>query len=355
MKKLLQFIKWSGNITTTDDLDIYWITWKDIKKHKDNMMYFLWASSAHSADICKRFLDTLPKQKLTKIKKEWIKEGFHVSPAGLSELVFITNPVDESRVKRAFFVFETLKNGQIFFKIKNTNLTYKIDKNKVLPSLRTITGIRNMDITNINDYIILNGFQGFDIVLKLGLSKWKESNKFSWELVKKKSLGKETYLAISRRFNLYSPNTSLFAFYGKNKFIPPDTLKILPVFSKSEAKIQCLFLNSIINILQILSNKEETTGEYGTIRGTELLLFYIFDLNKLTIQDKNLLDDLFKNIHNVKFPSVLQQLENRFWARVELDKTILKILGFTDREINEWLPKVYDVIVEELKIMKKVR
>jgi len=51
----------------------------------------------------------------------------------------------------------------------------------------------------------------------------------------------------------------------------------------------------------------------------------------------------------------LEQLENRFWARVELDKTILQILGFSKREINEWLPKVYDALVEELKAMKDVR
>lgn len=50
----------------------------------------------------------------------------------------------------------------------------------------------------------------------------------------------------------------------------------------------------------------------------------------------------------------LEQLENRFWARVELDKTILKILGFSEREINEWLPKIYDALVEELKVMEKV-
>ena len=58
---------------------------------------------------------------------------------------------------------------------------------------------------------------------------------------------------------------------------------------------------------------------------------------------------------NVKFPSILEQLETKFPARVELDKTILKVLDFSDKEINEWLPKVYDALVEELKAMKGVK
>lgn len=61
------------------------------------------------------------------------------------------------------------------------------------------------------------------------------------------------------------------------------------------------------------------------------------------------LNDLFTKLKKVEFPSILEQLENRFWARVELDKTILKILGFSDREVNKLLPKVYDALVRELK------
>jgi dephospho-CoA kinase len=45
---------------------------------------------------------------------------------------------------------------------------------------------------------------------------------------------------------------------------------------------------------------------------------------------------------------------NKFWARIELDRTILKILVFSNKEIDEWLPEIYDVIVEKLKTIRKV-
>jgi len=51
----------------------------------------------------------------------------------------------------------------------------------------------------------------------------------------------------------------------------------------------------------------------------------------------------------------MEQLQKRFWARVELDKTILKVLGLTDREIDEWLPKIYDTLIEEMRVMREAR
>jgi len=356
IEKIHNFVKIileSDNNFIDENLEIYWISYTDLIEHRDNLMHFLWCTSTKSIDTCKKFFDILPKNKLTKIKEEWTKEGFHASPAGLSELVFITNPMHKSRTERAFFVLDSKKNNILHFGIEQTDFRFEIDINKTLPALRTITAVKNIDITGLHDYIILNTFNGFDRVLNLGLTKWKKPEEFSWQLVRDKASGKETHLAFSRRFNLYSPNTSLFAFYCNYKFIPPDTLKVFPSFDKETAKFSCLFLNSTINILQMLSNKEETTGEYGTIRSTDLILFDIFDMDKLTDKDKKALVNLFDKLKKVKFPSILEQLENRFWARVELDKTILKILGLADKDINEWLPKIYDVLVDELKTVKQ--
>jgi hypothetical protein len=96
-------------------------------------------------------------------------------------------------------------------------------------------------------------------------------------------------------------------------------------------------------------------GTYSRLLKSDWKLFKILDINKLTPQEKQSLLNLFEKLKDVEFPSILEQLEDRFWARVELDKTILQILGFSKREINEWLPKVYDVLVEELKIMKTTK
>jgi type I restriction-modification system DNA methylase subunit len=355
IQHLTQIILESDSNLINEDIEIYWILQKDLIEHKDNLMHFLWCNSIKTIETVKKFFDNIPKNKLTKIKLDWTKEGFHASPAGLSELAFITNPLDESRIKRAFFTLKSKKDNKLQFEIKDSDFQFEVDVEKTLPALRTITAVKQMDIKKSHDYILLNNFKGFDKVLNLCLTKWKKPEAFSWKLVNDKASGKETHLAFSRRFNLYSPNTSLFAFYCDKKFIPPDTLKIFPSFDKDTARFFCLFLNSTINILQMLANKEETTGAYGTIRGTDLVLFHIFDMKKLTDKDKKTLSNLFDKIKKVDFPCILDQLENRFWARVELDKTILNVLGFPEKEINNWLPKIYDTLTSELKIMKRVK
>jgi hypothetical protein len=126
-------------------------------------------------------------------------------------------------------------------------------------------------------------------------------------------------------------------------------------YSKDELKILCSYFNSIITLVQILLYKSETQGDYFELMKSDWSIIKIIDVDKLTQLERKMLLELFNRISNIEFPSILEQLEKRFWARVELDKTILKILGFYDEEIDYWLPKVYDAIVEELKAMKEVK
>ena len=330
------------------DLEIFEVTQEDLFRHKENLMYFLWASSINTLENSIEFLHLLDSDKLIKIKDDWTQEGFHASPAGLSELTFITRNIDESRIKRAFYILKSDNSDKIKFEIKDSNQTYEVLKSKTKPALRTITGVNTMDVCKIHDYIILDNFPGFKQIMDLDFSKWEKKNEFSWELVRDKAKNKDVYLAFSRRFNLYSPNTSLVAFYSENKFVPPDTLKIFTKFNKEDSKIICLFLNSIINLIQMFANKEETTGQYGTIRGTDLALFNVFDITKLSNKDKELLHTTFKKIKGSKFPSIKDQLSKRFPDRIELDTAVLTVLGFSKKQINEWLPKIYDGLLLEL-------
>ena len=217
--------------------------------------------------------------------------------------------------------------------------------------MRTLTGVDTFFVKNI-DYFIEHEPEGLDRLLHL--SKWKNKDDFDWKIVEEKLRDKKTYLAVARRFRPDSVNTHFFAFYNDEEFVVPHTFKIIKI-DKISSKYQCLFLNSIIGLVDLIMFREQTTEGYTDIMESELNLFRVFNIEGLTRKDVDLLVKIFDKLKNVKFPSILEQLENRFWARVELDKTILKVLGFSNKEINEWLPRVYDTLVEELKAMKKVR
>ena len=342
---------------SNEDFDIFFIGNDKLLDHKSNLMPLLWASHADSIHNIERFLELIRKKStniLVKIKKESLREGFHSSPKGMSEMVYITRPLEKSRITRAFLILDKEDKEYVYFRIKKTNLKFKIKKDKILPALRTLTGIKNLELNNNSDYIILYNFKGFDQILRL--SKWKNKKNFNWNSVLNEAKRKKSYLALSYRINPYSKNTSFLAVSNTRRFIPSDgAFKVFMVKNNKDAIMLSLDLNSIHYLTQFFINKGETTGQFSIIRSDEFALIDIIDLNKLSTKEKESLLNLFEKLKDVEFPSIIEQLENRFWARVELDKTILKILGFSDGEINEWLPKVYDTLVSELKAMKEVK
>lgn len=345
------------NIYSNDDFEMYFVSYEDIFMNKTNLMPLIWGRDINSTIVFKRFFELVRKKaegKITKIKKEWLMEGFHSSPKGMSELVYITRPTDKSRTTRAFLVLDKEDQDNVYFKLAKVDLRFKIKKTKVTPAMRTLAGVRRLNLSINHDYIFCEEFDGFDRLLML--SKWKEKKQFGWSVVKKEIAKKNTFLAISYRFNPYSKNTSLLAISSEFEFVPSDgTFKVWKVKNESDAKILSLNINSIHYLTQFFTSKQETTGQLSTIRSTDLVAFSIFDVDKLSSNEKQTLLNLFEKIKDVDFPSIADQLETKFWARVELDKTVLKILGFSDEEIDEWLPKVYDALVDELKAMKEVK
>ena len=345
------------SVYSDDDFEMYFVSYSEILRNKTNLMPLIWGKDINSTIVFKSFLELVRKKsegKITKIKKEWLREGFHSSPKGMSELVYVTRPLDKSRTARAFLILEKEDRSNIHFKVKRANLKFKVAKEKTTPALRTLTGIRSLDLSTNHDYIFSDEFDGFDQILIL--SRWKEKKYFNWDFVRKEIEKKKAYLALSRRINPYSINTSFLAIFSKFKFVPSDgAFKIFKVKNEKDAKVLSLNFNSILYLIQFFRNKEETTGQFSTIRSDDLVLIDILDIDKLISKEKQILLDLFEKLKTVEFPSIVEQLETRFWARVELDKTILSVLGFSDKEIDEWLPKVYDTLVDELKAMKEVK
>ena len=331
-----------------DDFDLIFINTKEFLEYKENLMPLIGMVNPDNIKLFEDFSTKIRLQggiKLTKLKEIEIREGFHASPAGMSQISFITSPYIKNRVGRAFLIYESEDEKYINVKIKKTDLKLKIEKSRVIPALRTLTGIDTFYVDKI-DYFIKK--EPKDLQKILMLSKWKNKDKFSWKLITEKLKGKEIHISLARRFRPNSSNTHFFAFYNDNGFVSPHTFKILKT-NRTESKFQCLFLNSVITLKNIITLREQTTEGFTDIMETELNLFDAFNINNLTVEDKKKLDESFDYLKNVKFPSILEQLENRFKGRIELDKTILQVIGFDKKEINNWLPKIYDALIKELK------
>jgi hypothetical protein len=61
----------------------------------------------------------------------------------------------------------------------------------------------------------------------------------------------------------------------------------------------------------------------------------------------------FRQLHFVQgFPSILHQLKERFPLRVEMDKAIFKVMGFSKDETDKILKSLYPALANEIEKLK---
>jgi hypothetical protein len=264
--------------------------------------------------------------------------------AGLSELVFITRPIDKARVERAFMTIKKEGENYVTVGLKSGELSMDVPYSKLKPALRTLTAIKTFNPES-TDYILIQKPEQFDAVLNL--SKW--GGKFNWIEHQNNVAKKESFVVVGRRFRPNSNNTHHFAFCSSKKLVAPDTFKILEFTNYKEALIQTLILNSSITIANILSYREQTTGGFTDIRESELVSFDIFKFKNLGSKQIAKLEASFNRLKKIEFKSIKSQYIENARERRELDSTILEILGFNPEEIKNQLDKLYRVISEELQ------
>ena len=61
---------------------------------------------------------------------------------------------------------------------------------------------------------------------------------------------------------------------------------------------------------------------------------------------------LFEKLKGTEFPSILDQLNKINPLRTEIDRVVLKILGFTDTQIQGLIDQLYPLLAEEIEKLK---
>lgn len=326
--------------------DIRFVKTKELLDYAHNMMPLIGFKTWENSEILDDFLTSVrrkAKGKLIKIDRNIVREGFHASPAGLSELVFITKPTDKSRTEKAFLILRKKDSKSLGVEIKNSSITLNVPISKTKPALRTLTAVSRFNVQDV-DYVLFQEPRGFNKVLQL--SKWKGD--FDWFLQSRNVTDKSSYVVVGRRFRPNSVNTHHFAFCSKKKVVAPDTFKMLDFNTTDEALVQTLILNSSITMANILLFREQTTGGFTDIRESELTSFDVFDFSKLNASEIRELKKASEAFGKKRFPSIGEQYMTSNELRRKLDTVILKSLNFEKDEIDSVLSGVYKAIADEL-------
>ncbi|MFW9906099.1 MAG: class I SAM-dependent DNA methyltransferase [Candidatus Thorarchaeota archaeon] len=262
---------------------------------------------------------------------------------------------------------------------RNSKFQISIPKNCLIPHLRRISGENRLDISKKKEYVVISPFSQFT---KMNLNNEKQNNTFErfhrWKTYVKE---RKTNLMVARRFDICAPGTSLFSFYSKDKRAPPGVMWSIIGLNDDDAKILCLFFNSIHNLLQIFINRVETRGTWMQLHEYVIKDLKVPNITNWTWEKKILLVQLFDEINEKEFPPLWQQLamnvslsdipqenytllksqfpnfdkivERQFIPRRKLDTLFLNDLGINDRN-ESLMQEIYLNFLLEIAILKKM-
>jgi len=255
------------------------------------------------------------------------------------------------------FVGETANEVQVRVKSRGIEHAMAIDKRYLKPSLRTLSGVKHMNITGETEYVIVD-------INALKPGQWATAGltdtfklRKAIQDVKDAYRDKASRLLIARRCGLTSPNIYWLAFYSDTPILfttsPFVALKLRGYEEDIWYKILALYLNSTITYLQILGYFVETIGAWGTLHA-ELVWSNIVvpDFDKMGSEDLKYALQVFDKVSKVNAKSLYERISHRDPIQRLIDKATLRLLG-----LHGWVDRLddlYRAVKCELDTLQKI-
>ena len=263
---------------------------------------------------------------------------------------FILNSEERAKRKSDVWILKEIRGNHLI--VRHNKLKYRIEIpiNSLGRALRRFSFVKCIDVSQNADYLILKWFDGIKdmarYLVPVGkLGAFNPNIVKSWETKFEK---RKAHLLFARRLYLSSPGTHLIAFYSDNPIVGVD-LWSLRNLNRDEAKILALWLNSSINILQLLYMGVACEGPWMKIHEYMLKKLLVPNPSSLTKREKRHLLRTFNEVKNITFPSIIKQFEKEMETRKKIDKVLLKIIGYKG-DLNQFLKKLYKSTWKEIKI-----
>jgi len=255
---------------------------------------------------------------------------------------------EEPRAKKTHdvWVAEKITKDHVIVRHRFTNQLTTIPLKALQPAIRRASGMSIMELSECFDYVLIDEF--YDIEGFFSSKKITENFKHNVKKWNKYVKSRIANFLISRRFDISATGTFHLAWYSSIPITGQNLWSIKGV-SDEDLKLLTLWFNSAINILQLHLNRTETRGAWMELNEYGLKDLLIINIKTLSENERKTLVNLFDKIKNTAFPSLLNQLKERFPVRVEVDGAILRVLGFGDDEISRILDYLYPALANEVQ------
>jgi len=226
---------------------------------------------------------------------------------------------------------------------------YKTTQFSVKEILRARRVFPQIDRTEKLDFVLVDSFKGWKNYFVNENTDRMVQQMPIWRRYVKNRLSK---LAVAFRFNISAKGTSLFAWYSSKAMAGCGVVWNIEGLFEEHAKILSLWFNSTVYALQIYLNRVETEGAWMQIQKYVMDDLLVIHPLRLAKSQKKAILKTFEEVKDIEFPSFLKQLKDKFPARVAIDKTVLKVLGFNDDEIDRILDSLYPALANEIEQLK---
>ena len=209
-------------------------------------------------------------------------------------------------------------------------------------------GSTRMNLTNYLDYIVVESFPESEVFLTDAkyiplLPSWKDQVE-----------NRSSNLIFLRRFNISAPGTCFLAYYSDEPAAPTELMSMITKIDEDDAKIICIWVNSIVHLVQVMYERIETEGAYMELPEWAMKDLFVIDPRELTQKERDSLLEVFDQVSNVEFPSIMDQVSRPNNAKMMVDEAVLSVLGYSKNEVRELLARLNAAMKEEIASLKNM-
>jgi type I restriction-modification system DNA methylase subunit len=222
---------------------------------------------------------------------------------------------------------------------QHTTATVDVPKSETEWALRSVSGVRTMELTEPYDWVVNGRFDGDDTF-------WftDADDALSRREDHVDSRLSDVILAGYGNIDLTADGTSHLAIATETSTAPTWTLWAVQTDSAEDAKLLTLFYNSTFCLAKLLTERNEERGSVMKWRQGDLKDLPVVDLDQLDEDEKEELLELYDEISTQEFPSIVEQLNNDFEPRKKIDIIWAQILGWETFENEEEIKKLHDQV-----------
>jgi type I restriction-modification system DNA methylase subunit len=252
-------------------------------------------------------------------------------------------------------IFYSKYGGKIKAIDRYSKEEYLIPSDVVEPYLRRISGMRKMNVTSENDYVIARNFDKLDSLFEAFYPKDKIHLylKYFSEWVAKISKGKSR-LCLARKVDISAAGTFLLCLNSEMPvFLGADSWGIHNI-SSDESKILTLWFNSTLFLVEYIPAATAVRGTWLRLDKRYLERMRIINPNALSEKEKKLILDAYEKIATMDFSMpLIEQLRTNYKYRKDIDLVFMKLLGFDKDSVEEYLAKLYSIVYGKISDLKK--